>query len=100
MTGRETPPDAPLDLPSKGALGSGESEVLVDARGLRCPIPVLRLAQALADRPSGTLVRLLATDPAARVDVPALVRMRGFERVGVEQEATGTAYLVRRPAGD
>ena len=45
-------------------------------------------------------MRLLATDPAARVDVPALVRMRGFELVGVEQEATGTAYLVRRPAGD
>jgi len=52
----------------------------------------------LSEEPAGTLVRLLATDPAARVDVPALVRMRGFELVEVAQEATWTAYLVRRPA--
>ncbi len=74
------------------------TEVLVDARGVRCPIPVLRLARTLSEEPAGTLVRLLATDPAARVDVPALVRMRGFELVEVAQEATWTAYLVRRPA--
>lgn len=89
--------DADLPSDARSGLAPG-AEVLVDARGARCPIPVLRLARTVSQEPPGTLVRLLATDPAARVDVPALVRMRGFELVGVAQEATWTAYLVRRPA--
>ncbi len=75
--------------------------VTVDARGLRCPLPVLRLAQALAREPEGTTVRLLATDPAARSDVPAFVRMRGLTLLEVvdihdtTDAAEHTAYLVR-----
>ncbi len=73
--------------------------MLVDARGLRCPVPVLRLAQALARLPDRAVVRLLATDPAARTDVPAFCRMRRVELVAVLEVAEPggpghTAYLV------
>jgi tRNA 2-thiouridine synthesizing protein A len=51
----------------------------VDARGLRCPLPVIRLAQAARDAPAGAWIVLLATDPAARHDIPAWCRMRGHE---------------------
>lgn len=69
------------------------SPVQVDARGLRCPLPVIRLAAAARDAPAGTLITVLATDPAARHDVPAWCRMRGQEYVGED----GTArYVVRR----
>jgi tRNA 2-thiouridine synthesizing protein A len=45
---------------------------LVDARGLRCPLPLLRARQALAAlAPSETLV-VLATDPEAPIDLAAL----------------------------
>lgn len=57
--------------------------VLLDARGQRCPLPVIRLGRLVRDLPAGTLVRLLATDPAARSDVPAFCRMRGHELVAV-----------------
>jgi len=85
-----------------------EAAVEVDARGQRCPLPVIELARAIAAVPAGRLVRLLATDPAAGVDVPAFCRLRGLELVGVsergEPPAGHTAYLVRRltatePAG-
>lgn len=49
----------------------------VDARGLRCPAPVIRLARAARDVAPGTKLTLLATDPAAVHDVPAWARMRG-----------------------
>ncbi len=55
------------------------NEVNVDARGLRCPLPVIRLAAAARDAPDGTRIIVLATDPAARHDVPAWCRMRGQE---------------------
>ena len=45
-------------------------ERLMDARGHRCPIPTLRLRRALEEAPAGGLVRLLADDPLARIDVP------------------------------
>jgi tRNA 2-thiouridine synthesizing protein A len=51
----------------------------VDARGLRCPLPVIRLAMAAREAPAGTLITVLASDPAARHDVPAWCRMRDHE---------------------
>ncbi|HEY5247466.1 MAG TPA: sulfurtransferase TusA family protein, partial [Dermatophilaceae bacterium] len=53
--------------------------VEVDARGLRCPLPVIRLAQAARDAPAGTWIVVLASDPAARYDIPAWCRMRDHE---------------------
>jgi tRNA 2-thiouridine synthesizing protein A len=70
--------------------------VEVDARGLRCPIPVIRLGAVIKDLPTGSLVRLLATDPAARSDVAAFCRLRGHEVVETVDEPLHTAYLVRR----
>jgi TusA-related sulfurtransferase len=60
---------------------------VVDARGLRCPLPVIRLARAAKDLPAGALVELWATDPAARADVPAWCRMRGHELVAATEVA-------------
>ncbi|ROS73026.1 sulfurtransferase TusA family protein [Cellulomonas sp. PhB143] len=72
----------------------------VDARGLRCPLPVVRLAAAARERPDGSLLRVLATDPAARHDVPAWARMRGHVVVGAAEVATGVwAVTVRLGPG-
>ena len=51
---------------------------IVDARGLRCPLPVLKAEKALeALAPGGTLV-VLATDPMAKVDIPLFCRQQGY----------------------
>ena len=55
------------------------TQIEVDARGLRCPLPVIRLAAAAQNATAGTLVIVLATDPAARHDIPAWCRMRDHE---------------------
>lgn len=51
--------------------------LIVDARGLRCPLPALRLARAIRENGPGRY-RLLADDPAARGDIPALCAERGW----------------------
>lgn len=66
-----------------------DETVVVDARGLRCPLPVIRLAQAAEGRPAGTRLRVLATDPAAEHDVPAWARMRGHRVVHSERGQDG-----------
>jgi tRNA 2-thiouridine synthesizing protein A len=74
--------------------------VVVDARGQRCPLPVIRLAQRGRDLEPGTLVEVWATDPAASADIPAWCRMRGQEYVSAHDrrltgEGAHTAHLVR-----
>ena len=69
----------------------------LDCRGLRCPLPVIRLANAIEDVACGQLVAVAATDPATRLDVPAWCRMRGHEFAGEARAEDGTPrYLVRR----
>ncbi|MGV8965125.1 MAG: sulfurtransferase TusA family protein [Cellulomonas sp.] len=63
--------------------GAGPTPIVVDARGLRCPLPVIELAKAVRDVAAGTVLTVLTTDPAARLDVPAWARMRGHTLVSI-----------------
>ncbi|OWA04120.1 cysteine desulfurase [Streptomyces sp. CS113] len=71
-------------------------DLVVDALGRRCPIPVIELAKVIGDVPVGGTVRVLSDDEAARLDIPAWCEMRGQEYLGEEPAERGTAYLVRR----
>ncbi|QSB06428.1 sulfurtransferase TusA family protein [Natronoglycomyces albus] len=66
----------------------------LDYRGKRCPLPVIGLAKRLKDAPPQTTVRLLADDPAARVDIPAWCRMRSAELVSAVDAEDHVVYTV------
>jgi tRNA 2-thiouridine synthesizing protein A len=81
-----------------GAMAS--DEILVDARGHRCPVPTLRLRRALEGAAPGARVRLLADDPLARIDVPHFAAQVGAE-VLERGEADGVlSFLVAGPPSD
>jgi len=69
-------------------------EINVDARGHRCPVPTLRLRRALEGATAGAVVRLLADDPLARVDVPHFAAQAGCELLSAE-EAGGGGWVFR-----
>lgn len=70
---------------------------MLDCRGMRCPLPIIRLANNIADVPVGGRLAVVADDPAARPDVSAWCRMRGQEYLGEDTAEDGTPrYLVRR----
>jgi tRNA 2-thiouridine synthesizing protein A len=70
---------------------------VVDASGLACPLPVIELAKAVERVPAGGRVLLLATDPAARVDVPVWCRMQRHRLREHDQDDTGVhRFLVER----
>jgi tRNA 2-thiouridine synthesizing protein A len=76
----------------------GSDVEVLDCRGMRCPLPVIRLARRLPQVPVGTVVRVLADDPAAATDIPAWCRLRDQEYLGASDggSAEGPAYDVRR----
>ena len=67
---------------------SPDPVVVVDARGLACPRPVIDLAAAVDDVAVGGVVELWADDPAARVDVPVWCRMR-HQRLAAVDDVEG-----------
>lgn len=68
----------------------------VDARGLLCPLPVLRARKVLLGMRPGQVLCLRATDPAAVIDVPHFARENGHEILAQEEEDGESRWWLRR----
>jgi tRNA 2-thiouridine synthesizing protein A len=73
-------------------------DLVVDARGHRCPVPTLRLRRALERAAPGQRVRLLADDPLARIDVPHFLTAKGYRLVESEDDGAALSFLAEKPA--
>ncbi|WP_026118497.1 sulfurtransferase TusA family protein [Nocardiopsis salina] len=70
--------------------------VTVEARGCKCPIPIIRLAQRLHEVPIGAVIAVTADDPAASPDIPAWCRMKMHEFLAEVPAHPGSAFHIRR----
>lgn len=68
----------------------------VDARGLNCPLPILRAKKALNELSSGQVLRILTTDPGADRDFEAFARQTGNALLQVEQRDGEQAFYLKR----
>ena len=68
----------------------------VDARGLSCPMPIVRTAQAIKSVPSGALLEVLATDPGSQKDFAAWSRTTGNELVEQSVDGGVFRFVLRR----
>ena len=87
-----------MSSPDQGraAEGAEHPALVVDARGQRCPMPVIELARRIGEVPTGAVIAVLADDPAAAYDIPAWCRLRGQASLGSDDTPEGPRYLVRR----
>ena len=63
----------------------------IDARGLNCPLPILKAKKALAEMRSGEVLKVVATDPGSMRDFQAFARQTGNDLV--EQTTAGEEFL-------
>ncbi len=68
----------------------------IDAIGLLCPLPVLKLRKRLKPLAAGDQITLLADDPAALVDVPHFCAESGIKLVSTTEAETHVAYTVEK----
>jgi len=68
----------------------------VDARGLNCPLPILRTKKALNDMSSGQVLRVLATDPGSVRDFEAFAKQTGNQLLRHVEENGVFSFLVKR----
>lgn len=69
---------------------------IVDARGLSCPMPIVRTAQAIKPLDPGAVVEVLATDPGSVKDIAAWCRATGNELVDQTSDGTTYRFVIRR----
>lgn len=68
-----------------------EMHMELDARGLNCPLPILKAKKALAELSSGQTLKVVATDPSSVRDFQAFARQTGNELL--EQQANGDEFV-------
>jgi tRNA 2-thiouridine synthesizing protein A len=68
----------------------------LDAKGLKCPMPIVRTAQAIKTIASGELLEVLATDPGAVADFAAWSRSTGNEIIASSVDGGVYRFVLRR----
>ncbi|MDX9873630.1 MAG: sulfurtransferase TusA [Spongiibacteraceae bacterium] len=68
----------------------------LDTSGLFCPEPVMMLHNAVRDLASGSLLRVIATDPSTQRDIPKFCAFLGHELVAANQDGDRFCYLIRK----
>ena len=68
----------------------------LDATGLRCPLPVLKLRKRLKIMQNGEVIKIMADDPAAIIDIPHYCLEMKHELLSTTTENNTQIYLIRK----
>lgn len=68
----------------------------LDARGLNCPLPILRAKKALTDMASGQVLKILATDPGSVKDFQAFAKQTGNALLSSETADTEFIFFMKK----
>ena len=74
------------------------ADKVLDAKGLNCPLPILKAKKALKDVPAGGTLEILATDPGSVADFQAFARQTGNELLEHSEEGGVYRFLLRKSA--
>lgn len=69
---------------------------VLDCKGMQCPLPVIKTAQAIKGIEPGQVLELLATDPGVEPDMHAWTSRTGNELLGIERDGDVFHVLIRR----
>ncbi len=72
------------------------ADLVLDTKGLNCPLPILKAKKALKDVPLDGTLEILATDPAADADFQAFCRTTGHELLESSRDGDVYKFLLKR----
>ena len=71
-------------------------DLLIDVRGLKCPLPVLKTAKRMAPLEQGARVIVLTTDPMAAIDIPHFCAENGHALLGQGEDDGALRFEIRK----
>lgn len=75
---------------------SQEFDQELDARGLVCPLPILRTKQSLAGMSSGQVLKIVATDPGAEIDIQVFAEQTGNSLLAMSEIDTEFVFFLKK----
>ena len=97
QSGAPVAPPAPSSpRPPAPSPAMPEALIVIDALGRKCPIPIIMLAEQIGAVPIGSVIAVLADDPAAFTDIPAWCAMKSHALAFREDYQTGWSFGIRR----
>lgn len=73
-----------------------EANEVIDTSGLNCPLPVLKAKKAIKSIDVGSVLKIIATDPGSKKDIPAWARVTGQELLEETEEGGKFVFYVKR----
>lgn len=77
-------------------MGENHSENTLDLSGLLCPLPVLKARKRLERMASGTVLKVIATDPMSAIDMPHFCNEQGHTLLDQQRDGPALIFRIRR----
>ncbi len=72
------------------------ADLVVDCRGMNCPMPVLKVKRVVDGLQVGQIIKLEATDPGTKADIPAWAKRTGNEVLSMSEEGGLFIFYVKK----
>jgi len=73
-----------------------EFDLEIDASGLNCPLPLLRLKKGLMEVDSEKIIKIIATDPAAHLDIGVYIEQTGHNMIEFLKQEEQQIFYIRK----
>jgi len=83
-------------MSNKVAPDGTTGDVVLDAKGLSCPMPLLKTKKEIGKLSSGQILEVQGTDPGSRNDMPSWAEKSGHEFVGEQEGAGFISFFIKK----
>ena len=73
-----------------------KADVVLDTKGLNCPLPVLKTKKAIDALQSGQVLEVISTDPGSKSDITALLRRLGHELIYTKEDRGVIEFYIKK----
>lgn len=77
-----------------------KANIILDAKGLACPMPIVRTKKAMNELEAGQVIEVQATDKGSKADIKAWAESTGHQYLGTLEEGTVLKHFLRKSASD
>ncbi len=77
-------------------MGDIKADVVLDTKGMNCPMPVLKTKKAIDALQAGQVLEVISTDAGSKSDIPALLKRLGHELVGTKEEGNVFEFYIKK----
>lgn len=71
-------------------------DLVIDCKGLNCPMPVLKVKKAVDNLQIGQIIKVEATDPGTKADIPAWAKRTGNEILSITEEGGNLIFYLKK----